>query len=260
MKRARWWKFSLRRKVGSPPSEFRPLRALIVAAGLGTRLRGIAPSKPLAPVNGKPLIQSVIETAALAGIDEFVVVTGYQAPPLEAFLRRLGKRTGLDIATVHNSEWTRPNGLSVLAAGPLLDDDFVLLMSDHLFEPALLSDLLRAPKIAGGVTLAVDRRLDNPMVDLDDVTRVKTGRDGAIRAIGKGLQDYNAFDTGVFAASSGLIDGIRMDLADGGQGSISGGMISLARRGLAHAFDIGDRFWLDVDDPVAWRQAERLTA
>ncbi len=236
------------------------MKAVIVAAGLGTRLRGIASSKPLAEVHGKALIQSVIETAHQAGVSEFIVVTGYQAAPLEAFLERLRARGGPSIKTVHNEDWTRPNGLSVLAAEPLVDDEFVLLMADHLFEPGLLADLLAAPRIAGGVTLAVDRRLDNPLVDLDDVTRVRTDRAGRILEIGKGLPDYDAFDTGVFLASRGLLAGIREHVASGGQGSISGGMEWLARSKLAATFDVGERFWLDVDDAAAWEHAERLTA
>ena len=236
------------------------MKALIVAAGLGTRLRGIAPSKPLAAINGKPLIQSVIETAAQAGVGAFVVVTGYQAAPLESFLDRLAKRSGFAIETVHNPEWTLPNGLSVVAADALLGDEFVLLMADHLFEPGLLADLLTVERIPRGVTLAVDRRLDNPLVDLDDVTRVRTDDVGAIVEIGKGLTPYDAFDTGVFLATKGLIDGIRADRAEGGQGSISGGMTRLADKGLARVFDIGERFWLDVDDAAAWEHAERLTA
>ncbi len=236
------------------------MKALIVAAGLGTRLRGIAPSKPLAAVNGKPLIQSVMETAAQAGVGGFVVVTGYQAAPLERFLDRFARRTGLNIEIVHNPEWTRPNGLSVVAADTLLGEAFVLLMADHLFEPGLLAALLDAERVRGGVTLAVDTRLDNPLVDLDDVTRVRTDGAGAILEIGKGLSTYDAFDTGVFLATKGLIDGIRDDIAAGGQGSISGGMTRLADRGLARAFDIGERFWLDVDDAAAWEHAERLTA
>ena len=188
------------------------------------------------------------------------MVTGYQAAPLESFLDRLAKRTGLSIETVHNSEWTRSNGLSVVAAEASLDDEFVLLMADHLFEPGLLGDLLCAERVPGGVTLAVDRRLDNPLVDLDDVTRVRTDGGGAILELGKGLRHYDAFDTGVFLASKGLVAGIRDDLAEGGAGSISGGMNRLAEKGLARVFDIGERFWLDVDDAAAWEHAERLTA
>ena len=202
----------------------------------------------------------MIEAAAQAGIDEFVVVTGYRAGPLETFLDRLRVDGGFAIQTVHNPEWVRPNGLSVLVAEPMLGGEYVLLMSDHLFEPGLLRALLDEPRLAGGVVLAVDRRLDNPLVDLSDVTRVKTGSGDAIMAIGKGLADYDAFDTGVFLASDGLNEGIRSNLANGGEGSISGGMTWLAQMHRARAFDIGDRFWLDVDDVGAWEQAERFTA
>ena len=236
------------------------MKGLIVAAGMGTRLRDIAPSKPLARVHGVPLIQSVIETAAQAGIGEFVVVTGYEAAPLEAFLRRLALRRGLAIQTVRNLDWTLANGLSVIAAAPFLDDRFVLMMADHLFEPGLLRDLLAAPVRPGGVVLAIDRRLDNPLIDLDDVTRVETGAGGRIRRIGKLIDPYDAYDTGVFLGAKGLIEAIAADHAAGGEGSISAGMTRLAARGLADTFDIGDRFWLDVDDAVAWGHAERLRA
>ena len=243
-----------------PLSETGSVKGLVVAAGMGTRLRSIAPSKPLALVCGVPLIESVIETAALAGVDRFVVVTGYESASLEVFLGAFARRSGFLIETVHNPDWTRPNGLSVAAAEAMLDEYFVLMMADHLFEPVILSDLLAAPRVAGGVTLAVDRRLDNPMVDLDDVTRVETDSGGRIVRIGKGLEAYDAFDTGVFLASTGLIDAIRSDVAEGGTGSISAGMARLADAGLACSFDIGDRFWLDVDDPASWEQAERLRA
>ncbi len=193
---------------------------------MGSRLREIAPCKPLAPVWGKPLIESVIDSAVEAGISEFVVVTGYEAAPLEAFLRRHAVRAGLRLEIVRNPEWTRANGLSVVAAEALVGERFVLLMADHLFEPALLSDLVE--NAAGeGVTLAVDRRLGNPLVDLADVTRVETDAD-RITAIGKGLEPYDAFDTGVFVASHALIAAIRADVAAGGDGSISAGMRTLA--------------------------------
>jgi 1L-myo-inositol 1-phosphate cytidylyltransferase len=236
------------------------VQGLIVAAGQGTRLRDIAPSKPLAKVRGRPLIEHVILSAHAGGIDEFVVVTGYEGARIDAFLRRLSMRRGIPIRTVFNAEWPRANGHSVVAAAPLLNDTFVLMMSDHLFDARLLSELLTKPAPPGGVVLAVDRRLDNPLVDLEDVTRVETDADGAIRTIGKLISPYNAFDTGVFLASRGLIDAIRADIVAGGSGGISGGMTRLAQHGLATTFDIGERFWLDVDDAVAFEHAIRLSA
>jgi 1L-myo-inositol 1-phosphate cytidylyltransferase len=231
------------------------LQGLIVAAGQGTRLRGIAPSKPLANVRGRPLIEHVITSAHEAGVGRFVVVTGYEGPRVEAFLRQLSTRTGIPIQTVRNPDWKLANGHSVAAASPVLEDRFVLLMSDHLFDPGLLGELLAAPAPDGSVVLAVDRRLDNPLVDLEDVTRVRTGPGGAISAIGKMIEPFDAYDTGVFLANGALIDSIREDIARGGSGGISGGMTALAERGLATTFDIGDRFWLDVDDQTAFDHA-----
>jgi 1L-myo-inositol 1-phosphate cytidylyltransferase len=236
------------------------VQGLIVAAGQGTRLRDIAPSKPLAKVRGRPLIEHVIFSAHAGGVDEFVVVTGYEGGRVEAFLRRLSMRTNIPIRTVFNADWRLANGHSVLAAAPCLDDTFVLMMSDHLFDSDLLGDLLANPAPLGGVVLAVDRRLDNPLVDLEDVTRVATDAAGAITDIGKLIPRYDAFDTGVFLASKALVEAIAADIAAGGAGGISGGMSRLASAGLATTFDIGERFWLDVDDAVAFEHAVRLSA
>jgi len=231
-----------------------------VAAGQGTRLRDIAPSKPLAIVRGVPLIEHVITSAHAGGVNEFVVVTGYQADRLESFLRALSARRDFAITTVRNPDWRLANGLSVVAAEHLLGERYVLMMSDHLFDPDLLRGLLGAAQPSGRVVLAIDRRLDNPLVDLEDVTRVETDPDGAIRRIGKLISPYDAFDTGVFLASDALFAAIREDLAAGGGGGISGGMGRLAARGMAYTHDIGERFWLDVDDAVAHGQAERMHA
>lgn len=236
------------------------VKGLIVAAGLGSRLRSIAPLKPLAKVNGVPLIESIILAARQAGLSEIVVVTGYLGDQLEAFLKHRAAGFGVPIRTVRAADWTLANGHSVAAAEAELGDSFVLMMADHLFDPTLLRDLLAAGPITDGVVLAIDRRLDNPLVDLDDVTRVATDAAGRITRIGKMIEPYDAFDTGVFLASRALIVAIRADIAAGGQGSISAGMTRLAQDGRAGTFDIGERFWLDVDDATAWQHAERLMA
>jgi 1L-myo-inositol 1-phosphate cytidylyltransferase len=232
------------------------VKAVVLAAGQGTRLRDIAPSKPLAPVLGVALIERVIEAAAAGGAREFVVVTGSRAEPLEAFLAGLGPRRGLTVETVRNERWTEANGLSVVAAEGRLDGPFLLLMSDHLFDPGIVEALAATAAGREGLTLAVDRRLDNPLVDLDDVTRVETGPDGAIRRIGKQIEPYDAFDTGVFWADASLPAAIRAEIAAGGAASLSAGVQRLADEGRARAFDIGARFWLDVDDAVAFGHAE----
>lgn len=232
------------------------MKGLIVAAGQGMRLRDVAPLKPLALLQGKPLIAHVMQSGLAAGLDGFVVVTGYQAERLQDYLEGFSRAEGVSVACVYNPRWTERNGLSVVAAEAVLEDSFVLMMSDHLFDPDIVRGLAAGGLGPAEVVLAVDRRLDNPLVDLDDVTRVQTGPGGAIRRIGKGLAPYDAFDTGLFLASKGLVRAIRDDVARGGGGSISEGMQALADRGAALTFDVGGRFWLDVDDPSAFGQAQ----
>jgi choline kinase len=232
------------------------MRCLILAAGQGTRLRSLAASKPLAEVNGTPLLEHVMRLALRGGASEFLVVTGYEAERVEAFLPRLSERIGAAVEAIRNPNWDRPNGLSVLAAADRLASGFALLMSDHLFDPAILAGAIEAGKPGAELTLAADYAIDNPHLDLDDATKLDIDPDGRIRRIGKTIDGYNAIDTGVFVARPALFDAIRASLAAGGAGSLSEGVQRLAEAGTAQTFDIEGRWWIDVDDEAAWRRAE----
>jgi 1L-myo-inositol 1-phosphate cytidylyltransferase len=229
------------------------MMCLILAAGLGTRLREVSESKPLTPVAGVPLIAHAIERAAAGGASRFVVVTGHEADRVEAFLG------GLDAAVecVRAADWNRPNGFSVLAGAEAIAGDYLLLMSDHLFEPEIVRGLLAASSQDAGVTLAVDRRLSGPLLDLDDATKVELAEDGRIRRIGKALERFDAIDTGIFLATPELAGAIRAAVATGGSGSLSEGVQRLADAGRAATFDIGDANWIDVDD---WRMLDLAEA
>ncbi len=231
------------------------MKCLILAAGRGRRLQSRADSKPLLPLLGVPLVERTVRAARAAGADRFVVVTGYAADRVEAFLRDLAARLDVPIDTVRNPEWdSTENGRSILAAEGLLREPFLLSMADHLFEPALVRDLLRAPLPEDGLCLAVDGDRDNPLVDPGDVTRVC--RDGdRITAIGKGLEPFDGYDTGIFHCTPALFDALRAAGSEGDT-SLSAAVQWLAARGRARAVDVSGRFWCDVDDEPALRRAE----
>lgn len=235
------------------------MQCLIIAAGQGSRLQSKAASKPLAEIAGRPLIEHVIRRARAGGASSFVVVTGYAAAGIEGFLASLAAAEGLAIETVRNEDWRRPNGLSVAAAAPRLHAEFLLLMSDHLFDPAILAALIEAEP-RGALTLAVDHGIDNPLIDLDDATKVKVSEGGRIARLGKALASYNAIDTGLFRSGPRLVEAIRASVAAGGQGSLSEGVQRLADAGEAFALDIGRLWWLDIDDPRALALAEESLA
>jgi hypothetical protein len=122
---------------------------------------------------------------------------------------------------------------------------FVLLMADHVFELELLSGLFREDPGLDEVVLAVDRDLSNPLVELDDVTLVEASG-GRVRAIGKGLDRYDGFDTGAFVCTPAVFDAIEESVA-GGDTSLSGGMRLLAAADRLRACDVTGHMWIDVD-------------
>lgn len=235
----------------------RAKKCLVIAAGRGSRLASGGLPKPLFPLLGLPLIERTIVNAKRAGLEEFVVVTGYDSARVTALLDRLAVRRGITITHVVNEKWDGGNGLSVLAAREQIGDEpFVLLMADHVVEVPLLSGLLNESLEAGGVCLAVDRNLNNPLVDLDDVTKVRAAA-GQLEAIGKDLEHYDAFDTGCFLCSSDLFTALAQAQKREGDESLSAGIAILAEQGKMRVHDVGDAFWIDVDDANAVARAKR---
>ena len=230
------------------------MKCLILAAGQGSRLQQKGEVKPLIPLLGIPLIERVIRSAHHAGADDFFVVTGYQSEKLKPFITQLGKRLNIPITCIHNEEWEQENGLSVLKARDFLQEPFLLLMADHVFDPEWVRILLRHPLKEGEVVLCVDQDIHNPLIDMEDVTRVKMESD-RIQAIGKGLADYNAFDTGIFLCTPGIFPALEESARKHNDTTLSGAGRVLAAAGRFHAVPVTGRFWMDVDSPAAFKKA-----
>jgi choline kinase len=246
-----FWKIKSRRTILEP--------CLIIAAGKGTRLAGVGDSKPLVPLMGKPLIVHVIETIRSAGVTDVYVVIGFNGEKVRNALTAAKKSLGVNIHFIQNDDWEEPNGLSVLKARGHIEGSFFLMMSDHIFDVETFKKMALDPMERHAVKLAVDLRLeDNPLVDLEDVTKVRM--DPAtenILEIGKTIEPYNAFDTGLFRCTPELFDALETSIRKG-DASLSGGMKVLASDGRAGVMDIGDSFWIDVDNEEMMEKAETL--
>lgn len=222
---------------------------VVLAAGAGTRLRDAAESKPLCRVGGKPLIDHAIERLARVGIARVIVTTGYRAEDVEAHLA--ARQWPVIVETARTEDWRQPNGVSALAAAPLLGgDETLLVMCDHLVDPALYGRMAEAG--AGpGLRLGIDRRLGHAWIDALDVTCVATdlqrGRGEQIVAIGKELTPHDCYDTGVFAVGPAFFAALRKLEAP----SITEAVRVLIRQHAALAVDCSDLDWIDVDDAKA---------
>ncbi len=221
------------------------MQAIILAAGMGTRLRSVSPSKPLTSVAGRPLIHRILDNLAAAGVTRPLVITGYRGDDVAAAVHAWGAET------LHNPDWAQPNGVSVLAAAPRLEAQSLLVMADHLASTGVYATVAASGRPDAGLVLGIDRRMGHPWADEADVTRVAT-REGRIVAIGKAICTYDAHDCGVFLITPELMAALAPLPAPG----LSDGVRALAARGRALTVDISAHDWIDIDDPRALALAE----
>ena len=106
--------------------------AMVMAAGLGKRMRPLTASqpKPMVRVAGKPLIDHALDRLAEAGVAKAVVNVHYLADALEA---HLAKRTAPAIAISDERDLLLETGGGMVKARPLLPDPFFCLNSDNIW-------------------------------------------------------------------------------------------------------------------------------
>jgi len=240
------------------------MKALILAAGDGGRLGNLTKNKPkpLIKLLGLSLIERVILTAKQAGIKEFVIVVGYLGDKIKAKLGT-GDRYGVEINYIENNDYQKENGISVLKAKGLLNENFIILMSDHIFDDRILKKLVDYD-IRSSVILEVDRKEPSP-----GDTKVREKR-GKIVDIGKDIEESNCIDTGIFLCSPKMFYYIEEAVKEGKM-ELTDGINKAAQNRDAEIFDITQinsyipsmrkevkPFWIDIDTKEDLIKAKKL--
>ena len=139
--------------------------ALLLAAGIGCRLRPVTDDQPkcLTEIDGIPILERLIDCLYQQGFKRLVVVVGYLEHSIRTFLGE--QRDGLSIEYVVNPQYRTTNNLySLWLAREAIQEPFLLIESDLLFEPSVLHDLQSPDKITvssmqpwmNGSTVTVD--------------------------------------------------------------------------------------------------------
>ena len=170
------------------------MRAGIIAAGLGERLRdaGVAQPKPLVPVAGRPLIDYVLAAVTAAGLTEVACIVNEHSLGIEEHCRSAWPNLQFEFV-----RRTTPSSMeSLFTLSSLLGDArFVLLTVDAVFAPAGFRGFLAAAAArhdAHGV-LAV-----NGFVDDEKPLWVTLGSAGEIHALGLGARDSGLVTAGFY--------------------------------------------------------------
>lgn len=170
--------------------ELSTIQALILAAGMGNRLGPYTRdnTKCMLEISGKRLIERSLDALEAAGIRRCVLVVGYRRENLRAFL---GERyRGISLVYVENPVYDKTNNIYslYLAREHLLADDTLLLESDLIFEPRVVTDIVDSPE----PNLAVVAKFQSWM----DGTVVSLGEDRVITSfIPKNLFRYKEIDS-----------------------------------------------------------------
>ena len=122
------------------------MQSIILAAGMGKRLKKYTKdgTKCMVPVNGKPIIDYTLESLSKAGIKKITVVIGYKGEKLKNYIK--DKYPYLEINFIENPVYDKTNNIYslFLAKDVLVEDDTILLESDLVFKPEIISDLVNS--------------------------------------------------------------------------------------------------------------------
>jgi len=108
------------------------MKALLLAAGLGTRLRPITDTVPkcLVPINGKPLLEYWLENLGAIGINQFLINTSYLSEQVERFVN--SSKYKEKITLVKEDELLNTGGTILENKSFLGDEGFMLVHADNL--------------------------------------------------------------------------------------------------------------------------------
>lgn len=218
--------------------------AVILAAGLGTRLRPhtLTTPKPLLEVQGRPILDWII--GALPPVDRLVVVTNYLAEQIEAYLAR--QKHIKDWVTVRQ-EVPRGTGDALRVCKPHIRSDRLLVLNgDDLYGAADLATLASKPMGLLGHPVDEPRKFGIIFRNADgtlDKLIEKPDLDGRQLAnIGAYLFPKRVFE-------------IELPLSPRGEYEITDAVSALAKPGPFHVVEA--TFWLPIGTVEAWEGAQK---
>lgn len=223
------------------------VKAVILAAGEGRRLRPLTRHrpKPMLPVANKPVIEYVVEAVTKAGIDDVILVVGYERDRIQTHMGN-GDEWDIDIEYVIQDDQLG-TGHAVQQAEPLVDEEFLVLNGDRIIDPSLVERIASTPETntSTEATMAVTR------VDSPEQYGIVVTDDGPLRIEEKPVTEpsSNVINAGVYRFTPTIFETIRDSTpSPDGEIHLPNAITKLATEDTVETVRYDDR-WLDVTDP-----------
>jgi len=237
---------------------------MILAAGLGTRLRPITDTVPkaLVEVAGVPMIERVARRLVADGADRLIVNVHHHADRLEAFLDGLAGALDVEIAVSREGDGPLDTGGGLLRAAPLFRGDAPFLLHNvDVITDIDLESMVEAHAAAAGIaTLAVHERETSRFLLFDD--QGLFGWENAARGASRTVRDPRGAVARLgFAGVHVVSPEIFGLVTETGAFSIIDVYLRLADEGRVVApHDVTGAFWIEVGTPERLARAEALLA
>lgn len=233
------------------------MQAVVMAGGLGTRLRPLTTSlpKPLLPVVGRPMLEHMLHLLRDHGVTDVVITVQYLATMVRSYVgdgRELGIR--VRYATEHHPLGTAGG---VRAVAPLLDGDVLVVSGDALTDMDLGDLMARHTASRAALTMCLTSRSDPREFGAAEIA--DDGR--VVRFVEKpawGEVFTDRVSTGIYVVSPGVIETIPPDTRIDWAAEVIPALIAQGADVRGH---VVDGYWEDVGDLAAYRrvQADALT-
>ncbi|RDI69620.1 UTP--glucose-1-phosphate uridylyltransferase AglF [Halopelagius longus] len=232
------------------------MKAVVLAAGKGTRLQPLTNDKPkaLVEVDDKPIVEHCLDDLVSLDAEEFVVVVGHKK---EQIIGRLGDEyRGVPITYAHQRE---PLGLAhaVLTAEQYIDDDFMLMLGDNIFRANLEDVVEEQHREASDAAFLVE---EVPWEKASRFGVCVTNEDGEITEVVEKPEDppSNLAMTGFYTFSPAIFDACHLvQPSDRGEYELPDAIDLLIRSGRSISAVTLEGWRVDVGYPEDRDEAER---
>lgn len=170
---------------------------IVLAGGLGTRLRDAVPDLPkvMAPVAGRPFLSHVIDSLRMQGLSRFIFSLGYKADTILHYLKE--QYPTLDYAVAEEGEPLGTGGGIRLALQKTRDQQVLIVNGDTLFKADVAALAERHRRAGAECTLAL-----KPMKNFDRYGAVQLDDEGRIRS----FEEKQFFESGLINGGVYLLD------------------------------------------------------
>lgn len=228
------------------------MKAVILAAGQGTRIRSVHGERPkcLIEVDESTILDHQLEALYLAGINDVAIVVGYEKEQIKTHVNRGNRGSRQRIQFLENPAFAISNNIYSLwlATEWLRGDSFVCLNADVVFDPEILRSAVRSP---APISMIVD-----PLWR-DETMKVIIEGDRVVRMNKKiSREEFSGTYIGITVFHYAIQErffGSMSDLISKGQVNVffNAAVQELADAGVHVGFTSTDGLpWAEIDDPL----------